>query len=147
MRYKFWNFYFTEKWNILTKVLKLQPNAQCQKKLLITYGSLSNNNIVPCWRYLFGITDSATQFPRSLFVSDFTVGITPLSSSNSRTRELSNRRLSNPRTVEPSNCRLSNSCIHLLIAHQSLASLEVLAPYLVISFFCVGPKVASGLTE
>jgi hypothetical protein len=32
-----------------------------------------------------GITDSATQFSLSLFASDSTVGITPLSSSNFRT--------------------------------------------------------------
>jgi hypothetical protein len=57
--------------------------------------------IVPGWRYLLGITDSATQFPLSLFVSDFTVGITLLSSSNSRTLE--------PSTLDLSNCRLSIS--------------------------------------
>jgi hypothetical protein len=50
-----------------------------------------------CWE----ITDSATQFQLSLFLSDFTVGITPLSSSNSQTLE--------PSTPDLSNCRLSIS--------------------------------------
>jgi hypothetical protein len=32
--------------------------------------------IVPGWRYLLGIMDSATQFQLSLFIPDYTVGIT-----------------------------------------------------------------------
>jgi hypothetical protein len=82
---------------------------------------------------LVGNTDSDTQ-SFTLFISDFTVGITPLSSSNSRTRELSSRRLSNPRTVDSRTLVFfdwlfsSTLAYHLLIAHQSLASLfEVLA--------------------
>jgi hypothetical protein len=50
---------------------------------------------------LLGITDSATHFQLSLFVSDFTVGSTLLSSSNSQTLE--------PSTLDLSNCRLSIS--------------------------------------
>jgi hypothetical protein len=80
-----------------------------------------------CW----GITDSATQFSLSLFVSDLTVGITPLSSSNARTRELSNRRLSNPRTVDSRslevfsrNLTLEVSCNLVLSLTRSLCSLQ-----------------------
>jgi hypothetical protein len=43
---------------------------------------------VPCWRYLLGFTDSATQF-FTLFIPDFTVGITI---ALLRTQELSNSR-------------------------------------------------------
>jgi hypothetical protein len=43
-------------------------------------------HIVPCWRYLLGITDSATQ-SFTLFIPDFTVGITI---TLLRTQELSN---------------------------------------------------------
>jgi hypothetical protein len=53
------------------------------------------------------ITDSATQFQLSLFLSDFTVGSTLLSSSNARTHELSNRRLSISRTVDSRTLELS----------------------------------------
>jgi hypothetical protein len=99
-----------------------------------------------CW----GLTDSATQ-SFTLFIC-FRL----------------HRRYYTTVELELSNRRLSNSCIHLLIAHQSLASLTLLSPSLVISLTrslvshsfshsslvislsncrTVGPKVASGLTE
>jgi hypothetical protein len=53
---------------------------------------------------LVRITDSVTQFSLSLFISDFTVGITPLSNSNSRTLERSPLELS---TLERSPLELS----------------------------------------
>jgi hypothetical protein len=65
--------------------------------------------IVPWWRYLLGITDSATQsFTPFIYFRLHrryctTVELEP---SNSRTLE--------PSTLEPSNCRLSNSCIRWL---------------------------------
>jgi hypothetical protein len=61
-----------------------------------------------CWE----ITDSATQFQLSLFVSDFTVGITLMPSSNSRTRKLSNRRLSISRTVDSRSLDISYALLN-----------------------------------
>jgi hypothetical protein len=61
------------------------------------------------------ITDAATQFQLSLFLSDFTVGSTQLSSSNSQ-------------TLEPSTLDLSISRMLFLIARLSGSRSLGLAP-------------------
>jgi hypothetical protein len=84
---------------------------------------LNKEHIVPCWRYLLGITDSATQ--------SFTLFIYfRLHRRYYTTVELE---LSNPRTVDSRTLVFVDSLFsstlayHLLIAHQSLASLILLS--------------------
>jgi hypothetical protein len=103
-----------------------------------------------CWE----ITDSATQFQLSLLISDFTVGITPMPSSNSRTVD--------SRSLELSTLDLSISRMLFLIARLSGSRSLGLAPnpYLSVQHSrlissgsnisdsrTVGPKVALRRTQ